>query len=298
MPAWTVKRLLEWGIEYFSQKQVSQPRLSAELLLSSVLNLSRMKLYLNYDYQLSEPELKQFKKLILKRLDHVPIQYILGQAHFRNISLKVNSQVLIPRPETELLVDKALEIITDLKPSKINILEVGTGSGAIAISLAQEIAEDIDINLVATDNSSQAIELATENAEAVLGSKATKIEFITADVVPGDSKFLEKYRQKINVVISNPPYISEENYKQLDREITEYEPRNALVGGATGSEAYEHIFEAVKPLLSDSCGYLVLEVDPLVSDKARDLCRNIINPVSVEIKKDYNQKDRILLART
>ncbi|MDZ7837003.1 MAG: HemK family protein methyltransferase [Actinomycetota bacterium] len=160
MPAWTVKKLLEWGIEYFSQKQVSQPRLSAELLLSSVLNLSRMKLYLNYDYQPSEPELKQFKKLILKRLDHVPIQYILGQAHFRNISLKVNSQVLIPRPETELLVDKALEIIAGLKQDKIKILEVGTGSGAIAISLAQEIAKDIDFNLVATHNSSQAIELA------------------------------------------------------------------------------------------------------------------------------------------
>jgi len=298
LQAWTVKRLLEWGIEYFNRKQVPQARLSAELLLSSALKLSRMKLYLNYDYRPTEKELAQFKRLILKRLEHMPIQYILGLAGFRKMELKVGPEVLIPRPETEVLVDQALEIIAGRGPRLLNIIDIGTGSGAIALSLAAEIPKDIPFHILATDCSSQAIEIARANARALLGPESlAKIEIMAADAIPQEKQFVDKYKQDINMVISNPPYVSEQNYQNLDREIRDYEPRQALVGGPTGSEAYAEIFEKVKPFLAPGDCFLLLEVDPLVSEKAAELCQQAINPVSIEIKKDYNQKDRVLIAR-
>ncbi|MES0341789.1 MAG: hypothetical protein ABUK08_05700, partial [Candidatus Humimicrobiaceae bacterium] len=110
MEKWNVKKILDWGIDYFKSKDVPQPRLSAELLLASILRLSRMDLYLNYSRVLTSDELKTYKGHILKRLEHIPIQYILGEAYFRNIRLYVDENVLIPRPETELIVEKSLEI--------------------------------------------------------------------------------------------------------------------------------------------------------------------------------------------
>ena len=134
LETWTVKKILDWGIDFFKKKEVPGARLSAELLLADVLGLTSMELYLDHDRIIKPGELAAYKSHILKRLEHVPIQYILGEAHFRNISLYVDENVLIPRPETELLVEKALEAASGLldKGKSINILEIGTGSGAIA----------------------------------------------------------------------------------------------------------------------------------------------------------------------
>ncbi|MGM0366161.1 MAG: peptide chain release factor N(5)-glutamine methyltransferase [Actinomycetota bacterium] len=296
MPAWNVKKLLEWGIDYFTRKDIPEPRLSAELLLSSVLNFSRVKLYLNYNYEPSQAELDRFKQLIYKRLEHMPIQYILGQAFFRKVKLHVDKNVLIPRPETELLVEEALEIAKGLaERKKLNILEVGTGSGAIAISLAYELA-GIDFNITATDKSSRAVEIAKKNAEDMLeGQKLDRISFSCADIVPYSNDFKQKTGE-IDMVISNPPYISSANFKSLPRQVKDYEPREALVGGESGSECYGRIFEGVRPFLRQPC-YLVLEIDELVAEEVKKQCIKAYGLVTVEIKKDYNKKDRMIIAR-
>ncbi|MBU4313397.1 MAG: peptide chain release factor N(5)-glutamine methyltransferase, partial [Actinobacteria bacterium] len=242
MQTWNVKSILDWAINYFKNKNIPQPRLSAELLLSSALNLNRINLYLNYNRILNQQELGIYKKYILKRLQHVPIQYILKEAYFRKIKLYVDSGVLIPRPETELIVERAFQLLkSNLGMGKINILEIGTGSGAIAISVAYEISDELGVSdafwrVIATDNNPDVLEIAEKNAKSILDSaKFENIRFIECDLVPEkDSDFFKQYEKKINIVISNPPYISEEDYKNLPREVKEYEPKSALLAGKTG----------------------------------------------------------------
>ena len=326
MQTWTVRRLLEWADNFFNVKGISQPRLSAELLLSSVLNLSRMQLFLNYDYILKDNQLATFKGHILKRLEHVPIQYILNETYFRNLKLYVDRNVLIPRPETELLVDKAIlilrKILRENTPNNkaINILEIGTGSGAIALSIAAEIGNLIErdrfnnntkeesgnknalfenFRIIATDINAGALEIARKNAKKILkDDTAKKIEFKNCDIVPdGDKKFNEEFGGKLNIVISNPPYISEEDYENLPREVRDYEPREALLAGKTGLEFYKKILHKIKPYLNVSNCYLIFETDPKVSTMLKELLQKEINPKSIEIDRDYNQRDRIVTVK-
>jgi release factor glutamine methyltransferase len=138
---WTVNKLITWTIDYFKRKNINNPRLSAELLLSYVLNFSRMELYLHYDFIPEDYQLKKYRELISKRLENIPIQYLTNESYFRKLKLFVDERVLIPRPETELLIDEAIEKIKELslKKNKIKILEIGTGSGAISLSIITEI---------------------------------------------------------------------------------------------------------------------------------------------------------------
>ena len=306
MQIWNVKSILDWAINYFKSKEIPYPRLSAELLLSSVLKLSRINLYLNYNRVLNKQELALFKKHIIKRLQHVPVQYILKEAYFRKIKLYVDSRVLIPRPETELIVEKAFQLLkNNLLMEKINILEIGTGSGAISISIAFEISAELNIpdtswQVIATDNNPEILEIAEDNARNIIdSSKLENMEFLECDIVPGaDSDFFKRYEKKINLVISNPPYISEEDYKNLPREIKEYEPKSALLAGETGLEVYEKILSKIKPYLSLESCFILFETDPGKSAPLKEMSEDIIGPKTIMIDKDHNQKDRILIIET
>lgn len=303
MQTWNVKSILDWAINYFKNKNIPQPRLSAELLLSSALNLNRINLYLNYNRILNQRELGIYKKYILKRLEHVPIQYILKEAYFRKIKLYVDSGVLIPRPETELIVERAFQLLkSNLGMEKINILEIGTGSGAIAISVAYEISDELGVSdafwrVIATDNNPDVLEIAEKNAKSILdSSKFENIKFIECDLVPEkDSDFFKQYEKKINIVISNPPYISEEDYKNLPREVKEYEPKSALLAGKTGLEVYEKILSKIKSYLSSDLCYILFEIDPKVSIPLKEMSEDIISPKVIIVEKDHNQRDRILI---
>ncbi len=303
MQVWNVKSILDWAINYFKDKNILQPRLSAELLLSSVLNLDRVNLYLNYRRVLNKQELAIYKKYIIKRLQHVPIQYILEEAYFRKIKLYIDSRVLIPRPETELIVDKAFQLLKGMSGGKkINILEIGTGSGAIAISIAYEINDELDVldtswRIIATENDPRVLEIAKKNAESVLdNSKFKNMEFIECDLVPEkDSDSFKQYQKKINLVISNPPYISEKDYKNLPREVRDYEPKSALVAGKTGLEVYKKILPIIKPYLSEDLCYILFETDPKISTSLKEISEGIMSPKQITIEKDYNQRDRILI---
>jgi len=329
---WNISKLLAWAIDYFKTKEIPEPRLSAELLLSAVLNLSRMDLYLKYDLELDESQLKKYKEMIIRRLDHEPIQYITGEAYFRKIKLEVDKSVLIPRPETELVVESAKKAIlrlagpkttsvksaeadaiksgsteniekTSLSPNQvINVLEIGIGSGAIALSLLfeSEINEDqtLPISVIATDISGEALKTAFKNAGNILTpQKLGHLELFECDVVPGDSeKFINKYLKNMDIIISNPPYIAEDNYKNLEKQVKDYEPEQALNAGKTGTEQYSHIIKRVKPFLNPAAACIIFETDPLTSPELQRIIRSEFKDCSIAVEKDYNGLDRILTA--
>jgi len=365
---WDVKSLLNWSIEYFTSKGVSQPKLSSELLLADALNFTRMQIYLNFDHKPKEKELAKFKEHILKRIKHMPIQYILKKAYFRNLELYVDENVLIPRPETELLVDRVLNIMADIVGEKaagpgsssgtdiadidLNILEIGTGSGAIALSLikeaksfiakaadtgknglniimsqenapvgshlndassfsslsgagslnalpAGEVLPFIKLKLIATEKSPAALKVALRNAKLLLTEEEIQnVDFIKADIIPPEnSLFTDEFKGKINIIVSNPPYISEDNYNGLPEEVRDFEPKCALLAGKTGLEIYKKIVEQVHRLIDTGNSFLVFEVDPYVSLGLQKFISESIKPESVEIYKDYNQLDRIMVVK-
>ena len=356
---WNISKLLAWAIDYFKTKEIPEPRLSAELLLSSVLDLSRMDLYLKYDLELNDYQLKRYREFILRRLGHEPIQYITGEAYFRKIKLDVDKSVLIPRPETELLVERAKKVIMHLcglkkssgkspepyidnidsgadvieksqkQPKKIpgeddsqrgsndiknsspasqntnkaiNVLEVGTGSGAIAISLLFEAEPDegktFPFDIVATDINGDALKNALKNAGRILSpQKNSHLAFFECDVLPqGNEGFLKKYLSNIDIVISNPPYIAEANYKNLDRQIKDHEPEEALIAGKTGTEKYSHILKKTRPFLNPESACIIFETDPLTAPELQKIIKAEFKGCSISIEKDYNDMDRILVA--
>ena len=302
---WTINKLLAWAIDYFKTREITEPRLSAELLLSAVLDLSRMDLYLKYDLELKDDQLKKYKEFILRRLNHEPIQYITGTAYFRKIKLDVDKSVLIPRPETELLVERAKKAIlhlAGLKKSVINILEIGTGSGAIALSLLFETDYDEDktfpFDIIATDISSDALKTASKNAKKILNNeKNNHLELFECDVLPQDNEnFFKKYLKNIDIVISNPPYIAEEDYLNLDRQIKDFEPETALNAGRTGTEKYSHIIKKVKSFLNPKAAFIIFETDPLTSLQLQKIIKAEFEDGKASIEKDYNGQDRILVA--
>ena len=302
---WTINKLLAWAIDYFKTREINEPRLSAELLLCAVLDLSRMDLYLKYDLELTDNQLKKYKEFILRRLNHEPIQYITGSAYFRKIKLDVDKSVLIPRPETELLVERAKKAIlhlAELKKSAVNILEIGTGSGAIALSLLFETEHNEDktfpIEIIATDISSEALKTALKNANRILNSeKNSHLELFECDVLPQDNeKFFNKYLKNIDIVISNPPYISENDYRNLDRQIKDFEPETALNAGLAGTEKYSLILEKVKSFLNPEASYIILETDPMTSPQLVDMMKAEFKNTDISLEKDYNGRDRILVA--
>ena len=302
MEAWSVKKILEWGIDFFEKKDIPRTRLSAELLLASVLGLSRMELYLDYNRDLSKEELRVYKEYVLKRLEHVPIQYILGEAHFRNIRLYVDSNVLIPRPGTELLVEKALEEAIRILNEKghINIVEIGTGSGAIVLSLYTELLEkypaDADnIKITATDISPGALEVAVKNAGSILAGREGDLDFIRCDILPeDDSRWADDNKGKMDLIISNPPYISAGDYMELPREIKDYEPEEALIAGETGLESYEKILSRIKGLIMPGASCILFETDPVSGSRLSSLVEKNIEVKDIILINDYNQKERIL----
>lgn len=215
---WTILKVLQWTANYFSSKGISQPRSDAEVLLSYTLGVERIQLYLNYDKPLSPAELARFKELIRRRAASEPTQYIIGKQEFWSLEFEVTRDVLIPRPETEILVEKALEMAGT---GRALALDIGTGSGAIAVSLAHERPE---IEVVATDRSFAAILVAKRNAAR--HAVSNRISFVRMDlmqaIAPG---------RRFDIIVSNPPYIGETELLDLAPEIANYEPRSALEGG-------------------------------------------------------------------
>ena len=283
--SWTVLKLLQWTTDYFQKNNVPEPRTSAEALLAHVLTEDRLFLYLNYDRPMETSELTAYRACIKRRLGGEPNQYITGLQEFWSLPLRVSPDVLIPRPETEVLVEAVLEFLDTADPN-VNILDLGTGSGAIAIALARELPA---VRIVAADLSMAALRLAQENAKS--NQVDERILFVQGDMfgaIPGGS-------QKFTVVVTNPPYVSDAEILDLPREIRDFEPHHALEGGPDGLTAIRHIIAEAPTVLSQA-GALIMEMGADQAESVSALVTDSQRYESHRIIKDYSGLDRVLVA--
>jgi len=243
---WTVQRVIQWTTEHFQKKGLDNPRLEAEVLLAHLLEMDRMGLYLNYDRPLKEEERTAYREMIQRRLAKEPLAYIVGSKEFWSLRFAVNPECLIPRPETEHLVEEAIRIGKGIKPP-LRILEIGQGCGAVAIALATELGE---AEIVATDISAGACSLAQANAER--HGVGGRIRFVLGDLFPaGEGPF--------GLICANPPYIPTAEVLQLAPEVRDYEPLTALDGGEDGLRFFRRIAQGASAVLV-SGGWLLLEM--------------------------------------
>ncbi len=245
--------VLQWSTNTLKDHQIENPRLNAELLLAHSLNLNREELYVRLHREVKEGEKGVLERLIQRRISGEPLQYILGQQEFWSINLKVDPRVFIPRPETELLVEQSLLILSEkIFEQNPFVLEIGTGSGAIGIALAKEVK---NILLVATDISRDALALAKENAKSA--GVQDRIQFVNGDLlVPFHSS---RERRAFDLIVSNPPYVLRSEIGSLAKEVRDYEPILALNGGEDGLEFYRRLISEAPSSLRGG-GWFLLEV--------------------------------------
>ena len=263
---WTVLALLDWTKDYLEKNDSQSPRLDAEILLGHSMNCERIMLYTRFDEIVSEADRLQFRELVKQRASGCPVAYLVGFKEFYSLRFDVSEHVLIPRPETEFVVIAVLDIVKEHFNSDTNgqslpchVVDVGTGSGAIAITLATELSL---IQVTAVDLSTAALEVARKNAT---GHEVNdRIEFIEQDLLEGASD------AKFDIVVSNPPYVTSEEYEALSRNVREYEPQLALESGPTGMECYQRLVPQAAARLNDG-GWLVLETSPMLMEQLKTL---------------------------
>lgn len=285
---WTVQRLLEWTTDFLKKHARQSARLEAEILLSSALSCRRIELYTGFDSEPTESQRTLFREYVKRRAGGEPVAYLVGHKEFFSLSFEVNRSTLIPRPETEQLVLESLDWVKIRENSKntekklISICDVGTGSGAIAVAIAKNTQ---NTQITATDISSEALRIAKKNAEK--HEVSDRVEFIESDL-------LENVQGLFELIVSNPPYVSREEYEQLDGDVKDFEPRGALLAGETGREIIEKLLpQALCKLLPG--GKILIELSPMIADSTAEL----FSPESwseVRILKDFAGLKRILSA--
>jgi release factor glutamine methyltransferase len=280
---WTISSLLEPAKNSLEACGFEDARLNVELLLAHVLGVQRTQLYANYDRQIESNELADFNALLERRLAHEPLQYILGETEFMGLPLYVNSSVLVPRPETELLVEKTLETIKAKGNERVEILEVGTGSGNIPIALAH-FAENAVITSI--EVSAPALEIAARNIQP---HGFTRIslhqEDVFSDFLPGKT---------FDIIVSNPPYVSKEDFERLEPEIKDYEPRVATTDGGDGYAVIKRVIEVAAGKLKPN-GSLLLEIAYNQSGETERIARSC-GFSDVEFFNDFSGIPRIVRA--
>ena len=285
-----VLELLNWSTDCLKDYQIENPRLNAELLLARSLNLSREGLYMNLQDQLKEGEKEALERLIQRRISGEPLQYILEHQEFWSMDLKVDNRVLIPRPETELLVEQGLLILSESRFKRTPfVLEIGTGSGAIAMAIAKERK---DAFLVATDLSRDALLLAKENARSA--GVQHQIEFVNADLF--EPIGVLKKKGPFDLILSNPPYIHRNEIQTLVKEVKDYEPIMALDGGEDGLEFYRRIISQA-PLYLRRGGWILLEIGQGQSVRVSKLMEEVGSFSKPKCIPDLSGMERVVKAQ-
>lgn len=283
--AWTVLGVILSSAKYLEGKGVGTSRLDAEHLLAHVLGVNRLQLYLDYDRPLAG-ELDDLRPLLRRRATREPLQYILGRQPFRTLDLIVDPAVLIPRPETELLVDQVLDWASSRGDPGLSVLDVGTGSGAIALALAEEGSFG---HVVATDVSAEALSVARRNrSELGLDDRVEFREGVFFEPIASGELF--------DVVVSNPPYVAEIEAPDLEPELREWEPAEALFGGQDGLDAVREIVAGAGKHLR-AAGLLALEVGAGQTESVAALLRASGDYDEAEIRRDLTGRNRFVLAR-
>lgn len=279
---WGVLELLRWTTDYLTTKGFTDARLNAELLLAGTLDVKRLDLYLQFDRPLQPHELAEFKARLLRRARHEPLQYIAGTADFRHLRLKVDPRVLIPRPETEILVGEVLAWAADKE--RLLGVDIGTGSGAIALSLATEGPFE---RIVATDISGDALDLARENLDsAAPGARVELREGAALDPLRAE---------RFDVIASNPPYVASGERETLEPQVREWEPAAALFSGESGLDLIREIVRVAPAHLRDG-GLLALEIGEGQAGEVLSCIRETGSYARATVRPDLTGRERIVLA--
>lgn len=273
----TVLESLKLAKEYLEKHQIENPRLNAELLLSEILNCKRLELYTNFEKPLKDEEIQKFRDFLLRRAKGEPVQYITGKAYFYGFEFVVTPDVLIPRPETELLVEEVINSFD--KNESLKIVDLCSGSGNIGITLAKFFPNS---KVDCIDISEKAIEIGKLNAERL---NVENVSFIQLDILK------QQLSEVYDAIVSNPPYISIEKQNEIQKEVRLYEPRIALFVDDE-LKFYRRILELSDSSLKNK-GRVFLEIDNEISQKVFDLMKEK-NFSSISIKKDFANLNRII----
>ena len=278
---WTILRLLDWTTRFFGSKDIESARLDAELLLAHALGCRRIDLYARYDQVPTGEPLGRFRQMVKARGQRVPAKYLTGKAEFCSLALAVNPSVLVPRPETELLVERALQVLPDEQERAA--ADLGTGSSAIAVAVATQRAR---ARLVATDVSPEALAVARANAEQ--HGLTERIEFREGDwfeaLEPGSA---------FDVILSNPPYVAEAELAQAMPEVRDHEPRVALDGGPDGLDALRVLVGGAAAWLKPG-GWLIVEVGAGQSEAVTGLAKGTKRYEAIAVAPDFQGIDRVV----
>jgi len=273
---WTLLKLLRWTTDFFSGKGIDNPRLDAELLLAHVLNLDRVGLYLNYDRPLLAAELETIRPLVKRRGQREPLQYLLGSTEFWSLNFKVTEAVLIPRADTEILVEEALA----RAGTKGELLDVGTGSGAIVISLASELS---DWQMTGLDISTTALKIAQENLEK--HQLTDRVKLLQGDLA-------ELPAQRYDLIVSNPPYIAQQEWDELMPEVRCFEPPLALLAENEGLDCYQRLADQADSRLKPK-GWLLVETGYQQTEAVKQIF-DTAGLVNLFVREDYSGQPRVV----
>ena len=285
---WTILGLIRWATSYLESHDIDSPRATGEILLAHALQVNRIDLYLNYDQPLVAVELSRFKKLIKRRISREPVAYILGTKEFWSMDLTVSPDVLIPRPETECLVESALELLPE-RPSSPpqRILDLGTGSGAIVLALVSQRPRHL---YFASDASKKAVGLAVKNAER--HGFAGRVHFFAGDWL----SCVNSQKAGFDMIVSNPPYIPSGVIETLQPEIHRFEPVMALDGSRDGLACYRKILAAAHHHLKPN-GILMLEIGHDQREEVHRIFSGSGWYHDFQLVKDYSGHDRVVWMR-
>ena len=287
MQTWTIQKLLNWITEHFTKKGIDSPRLSAELLLSHVLAMERIELYTQFDKTVTKQQLDKLHDLVKRAGQNEPIRYLIGKTEFYSLELNVTADCMIPRPETELLVERAVEFLRTRAGTQY-VCDLCTGCGCIAIAIARNHP---DANIIATDISDAALNIAAKNIEK--HQLKDRIELLRGDLFDPIMPQLDV--SKFDLIVCNPPYITAAEFESLDKNIKAFEPRIALYGGEDGLDVYRRIVERVDQFLKPGAAFM-LEVGYRQGQAVRQLLEQIGCFTEIKIEKDFHDNDRIAIA--
>jgi release factor glutamine methyltransferase len=285
---WTVGKLLTWTADYLRKQGADSPRLDAELLLAEARGCERIELYTAFHEVVPEETRAKFRESVRQRAQGKPVAYLLGQREFYSMAFQVTPDVLIPRPETEFVVLAMLDLLKPLMKveDSLAIADIGTGSGILAVCAAKLVP---NAQVTAVDISPAALAVARGNAEQ--HEVADRIDFREGDLLgplETDAMF--------HLVMSNPPYVSEREYAELSREVRDYEPRQALLAGDTGTEVIARLI-AHAPRHLHRGGWLVLEISPMIADQVARIVDESGQFEKAQLRKDLAGRIRVVVAR-
>lgn len=283
---WTTRKLLAWMSQTFEQRNLDSPRLSAEILLSNIIKCERLRLYMENDRPASPDELNALRGLVKRALNNEPIQYLTGEARFFALDFKADQRALIPRPSTETIIEHILQAErTAERTNPVRIAEICTGSGCIAVTLAKNLT---NASIVATDISPDALALAAENAER--HKVSDRIEFLEGDMldpIAGLGPF--------DWIISNPPYIPDDEWDAVEPNVKDHEPHLALRASPDGLPFVKNLIENARPALAQG-GTLMIELAAKTAAQAAEHARTH-GWTDPKILKDHENFDRVLLLK-